>query len=139
VSLLKPEKDFEPLELPCTAWVSGLYAAVAALLGVFAFILMSSSAYRENAGMTLEGAQRATRAALPVVLALLGSSVAFGWQAWLCWRSSPWGFGVGGVLIAATVLVAVVFPSSLRGYVFGAFVLQVVALSGFVWLTRRST
>jgi hypothetical protein len=138
VSLLKPSKDFEPLELPRTAWVSGVYVALAVALGVIGLILMSSSAYRENAGMTLESAQRATRAALPIVLSLLGSSLLLGWQAWLCWRSSRWAIGVGAVLIVATLAVALSLSSSLRGYLIGAAVLELIGLSGFVWLTRGS-
>jgi hypothetical protein len=136
VSLLKAGSDFEPITPPRTAWAAGVYAALAAVLLILAVLLMSSTAYRENAGVTLEEARLRTRAVLPVVAALAGSSLALGVAAWLCWRERRWAIPFGVLLVVAAVIATAMIPLSLRGY--GGFVvlMQLVALGWYAWLRR---
>ncbi|NJK44665.1 MAG: hypothetical protein HC933_10590 [Pleurocapsa sp. SU_196_0] len=136
MSLLKPQGEYEPLTLTRTAPVAAVYA----LLGVIAlgtgFALMSVNAYRENAGITLESARRQSLAVLPVVVALVTSSLALFAQATLMWRSSRWAFVVGALIFAATFVAALTLPSSLRQYAVIAGGTQILALGGYALLRR---
>jgi hypothetical protein len=136
VSLLRSDKDFEPLEPTRTAWSALVYGAVALLLGLLAFALLSSSAYREGGDVTLQAAQERSRAVLPVIAALIGSSFAHGVAARLSWTAHsltvPYALALSGVTLSAVWWL----PSSLRGYAFGVLTAQVLALGLYSWLRR---
>jgi hypothetical protein len=136
VSLLKPDREYEPLTITRTASVAAVYV----LLGVIAlgtgFALMSINAYRENASITLESARRQSLAVLPVVVALVTSSLALFAQATLMWRSSRWAFVLGALILAGTFVAAFTLPSSLRQYALVAGGAQILALGGYVLLQR---
>lgn len=138
MSLLRSDPDFEPVAPTPTAPSAYLYGALGAVLALLAFVLISSTAYKENAGVTLSEAQTRTRTALPVVLALVGSSLALFVQARLCWTRHRLAVPLGTALIASTAVAAALLPSSLRGYAFAALGLQVVALGVYVWLRARA-
>ena len=139
MSLLRSDKDFEPLEPTRTAWSAGVYAAVAVMLGLLAFVLLSSSAYREGAGVTLQAAQQRSRAVLPIVLMLIGSSLAHGVAARLTWLESRWAIPYALALSALTLVAAYLLPSSLRGYALAALIAQLLALGLYWWLSASKT
>jgi magnesium-transporting ATPase (P-type) len=134
--VLKSGSDFEPLETPRTVWAVSVYALLATILLILTVILMSVTSYRENAGLTLEAAQQRTRAVLPVVVALLGSGLAFGVAARLCWLEHRWTILYGALLFIASILITASLPSSLRGY--GGFVViaQMAAIGLYARLRR---
>jgi hypothetical protein len=136
VSLLRSDKDFEPLEPTRTAWSAGVYGAVAALLGLLAFALISSSAYREGGGVTLQAAQERSRAVLPVIAALIGSSLAHAAAARLSWTAHRWTVPYALALSAVTVIAIWWLPSSLRGYAFWVLAAQLLALGLYLWLVK---
>ena len=136
VSLLRSDKDFEPLEPTRTAWSAGVYGLVAALLGVLAFVLISSSAYREGSNVTLQAAQERSRAVLPVIAALIASSLAHGIAARLSWTAHRWTVPYALSLSGVTLIAIYWLPSSLRGYAFGALMAQLLALGLYLWLSK---
>ena len=136
MSLLRSDKDFEPLEPTRTAWSAGVYGLVAVLLGLLAFVLISSSAYREGGDVTLQAAQERSRAVLPVVIALIASSLAHGIAARLSWTSDRWTIPYAITLSGLTLIAIWWLPSSLRGYAVGVLVAQLLALGLHCWLTK---
>jgi hypothetical protein len=136
VSLLKAGSDFEPITPPRTAWTAGVYAALATVLLILVVILMSATAYRENAGVSLEEARQRTRAVLPVVAALAGSSIAFGVAARLCWLERGWVIPYGAFLLSVSMIATVFLPESLRGYGGFVVIVQIAALGLYLWLRR---
>ncbi len=138
MSLLKSDRDFEPITPTRTALPAAVYGVLGAILAVLAFVLISSTAYRENAGVTLQEAQTRTRAVLPYVLALAASSLALFGAARLVWIAHRHALVVGAALLVLSVAVGWLLPSGLRGYVVTAVVLQVLALGAFVWLRARA-
>ena len=138
MSLLRSDKDFEPLEPTRTAWSALVYGAVAVLLGLLAFVLLSSSAYREGSAVTLQMAQERSRAVLPVIAALIASSLAHGVAARLSWTASRWTVPYDISLSVTTVAASWWLPSSLRGYAFGVLAAQLLALGLYWWLNRTT-
>jgi len=136
VSLLRSDKDFEPLEPTRTAWSAAVYGLVAVVLGLLAFVLISSSAYREGSDVTLQAAQERSRAVLPVVAALIASSLAHGTAARLSWTAHRWTVPYAVTLSGLTTAAIWWLPSSLRGYAFGVLVAQLLALGLYCWLTK---
>ena len=115
-----------------------MYGSVAVLLGLLAFVLLSSSAYREGGDVTLQAAQVRSRAVLPVVVALIGSSLAHGLAARLSWTSNRWTVRYAIMLSGLTLLASWWLPSSLRGYALAALGAQLLAL-GLYWWRRDAT
>ena len=138
MSLLRSEKDFEPLEPTRTAWSAALYGFVAVLLGLLAFVLLSSSAYREGSAVTLQAAQERSRAALPVIAVLVISSFAHGIAARLSWTANRWTVAYAIALSATTIIASWWLPSSLRGYALVALVAQLLALGLYCWLNLKT-
>ena len=136
MSLLRSDKDFEPLEPTRTAWSAAVYGSVAVLLGVLAFVLISSSAYREGSAVTLQAAQERSRAVLPVIAALVISSLAHGIAARLSWTAHRWTIPYVLTLSGLTLMAIWWLPPSLRGYAFGALSAQLLALGLYLWLSR---
>ena len=136
MSLLRSDKDFEPLEPTRTAWSAGVYGLVAVLLGLLAFVLISSSAYREGSDVTLQAAQERSRAVLPVIAALIASSLAHGMAARLSWTAHRWTIPYALALSGLTLVAIWWLPSSLRGYALGALSAQLLALGLYLWLLK---
>lgn len=138
MSLLRSDKDFEPLEPTRTAWSAAVYGLTAVLLGLLAFVLISSSAYREGSDVTLQAAQARSRAVLPVIAALVISSLAHGMAARLSWASNRWTIPYAITLSGLTLMAIWWLPSSLRGYALVALGAQLLAL-GLYWWRREAT
>ncbi len=139
MSLLRSDKDFEPLEPTRTAWSAAVYGLVAVLLGLLAFVLISSSAYRVGSTVTLQAAQQRSLAVLPVIAALIAAGIAHGVAARLSWTANRWTVPYGLTLNGLTLLVIWWQPSSLRGYAVGALSAQLLALGLYLWLLKRSS
>ncbi len=138
MSLTKSDKDYEPLQPTPTVGAAALYGGLTVLLALVAFILISSSGYRENAGMTLEKAQRSSRAVLPLVLGLAAASGLLGLQTWLCWHSSRWTVTLGTLCLGLTGIVTGLVPLSFRGYAVSVLLVQAVALGLYLYLKSRA-
>ena len=133
MSLLRSDKDFEPLEPTRTAASALVYGVVAVLLGLLAFVLISSSAYREGGTVTLQAAQERSRAVLPVVAALIAAGIAHGMAARLSWTSHRWTIPYALGLSGSTLIAIWWLPPSLRTYALGALVAQLLALGLYRW------
>lgn len=138
MSLLRSDKDFEPLEPTRTAWSAAVYGLVAVLLGLLAFVLLSSSAYREGGSATLQAAQERSRAVLPVIAALICSSVVHGIAARLSWTCNRWTVPYAIALSVLTLIGVWWLPSSLRGYALSTLAAQLLALGLYWWLSRTT-
>ena len=113
-----------------------MYGLVAVLLGLLAFVLLSSSAYREGSAVTLQVAQQRSRAVLPIIAGLIAAGIAHGIAARLSWTAHRWTIPYASVLSGLTIVVIWWLPNSLRGYAIGVLFAQLLALGLYGWLSK---